>query len=75
MQSTSPLGTRGSVPEATSALLFGLVVALLWFALAHGRDVEARAGHPNPGTAGASGLTDVPSASPASGTSAAIGRP
>ena len=33
MSSTTPIGTHGSVPEATSVLLFVLVLGLIWFAM------------------------------------------
>jgi hypothetical protein len=64
------------VPEATSALLFGLVVALLWFALAHGREVETHAAGPRADSASVPSLgVDVPGVTPSDGASAAIGRP
>lgn len=47
MLSSSPMGQRGTAPEATSVLLFAVVAALLWFAL--GRNApEARASEPRP---------------------------
>ena len=52
MSSTPPpLGNRGSVPEATSVLLFTLVAGLLWYALVRsGSDTFAaeRVGPPTP---------------------------
>lgn len=50
MSSTPPtLGNRGSVPEATSVLLFALVAVLLWYALVR-TSGEVRAGEPGVGT-------------------------
>lgn len=47
MSSTSPIGNRGSVPEATSVLVFAIVAGLLWYALARtGGEVMAGASSP-----------------------------
>jgi hypothetical protein len=53
--SSSPIGRRGAAPEATSVLLFALVLVLLWFALAKtGSDV-----HASDGSAAVPGSTDI----------------
>ncbi len=56
MLSSSPIGQRGAAPEATSVLLFALVVALLWFALARsGGDAHAADSAAGPAAQGPTG--------------------
>ena len=64
MSSTPPsLGNRGSVPEATSVLLFTLVAGLLWYALVRTGE-EVRASEPG-ASAQVPSIGTVDSSSPA----------
>lgn len=62
MLSSSPMGQRGTAPEATSVVLFVVVAMLLWFALGRAPS-DVRAAESPAGQNGALGATEIHGAS------------